>query len=60
MRGATRLLRTADGAMALSLARPADLDCVPALVQQQLVAEPWPTVAAWAARTSTATAVERA
>jgi hypothetical protein len=57
--GATRLLPTADGYVALSLARPDDLDLVPALVEAE-VTDPWPAVRDWAAGRTGAQVRERA
>lgn len=57
--GAMRMLPTADGHLALSLARPEDLELVPALVEQATVADPWASVAHWAAGTSAAEAEQR-
>jgi len=45
--GATRLLGTADGYVALSLARVSDTELVPALVESP-VGDPWEAVSAWA------------
>lgn len=39
--GATRLLRTADGWCAVSLARPEDFDLVPAMVGRTDIGDPW-------------------
>ena len=59
--GATRLLPSADGWCALTLSRPDDLAAVPALVEaDDLTAEPWPAVANWAVRRSSADIVDRA
>ncbi|HWI43234.1 MAG TPA: CoA transferase [Nocardioides sp.] len=57
--GAFRALATRDGHLGLSLPRPTDVESVPALVEGP-VEEPWAAVAAWAARTTTEAAVERA
>jgi crotonobetainyl-CoA:carnitine CoA-transferase CaiB-like acyl-CoA transferase len=57
--GATRLLPTADGHVALSLARPDDLDLVPALVEAD-VDDPWTAVQAWVATRTGAQMRERA
>lgn len=46
--GAFRVLHTRDGAVGLSLSRPADVDLLPALVGGPVDA-PWPAVATWAA-----------
>jgi hypothetical protein len=59
--GATRLLRTRDGWFALTLSRPDDVDAVPALVSaDDIGADPWWVVTAWAATQSAAAVVERA
>ena len=47
--GAFRILPTADGWLGVSLARPSDLELVPALVESSVAPDPWDTVAAWAA-----------
>jgi len=47
--GSSRLLRARDGWIAATLARPDDIDAVPALVDDARVADPWSAVAAWAA-----------
>lgn len=58
--GATRLLATRDGWCALTLSRPDDVAAVPALVEHEAVPEdPWPAVAAWAARRCSAEVVGR-
>ncbi|OBI05131.1 acyl-CoA transferase [Mycolicibacter heraklionensis] len=57
--GASRLLAAADGWWALTLARPDDLDAVPALIEAEC-SEPWTGIAGWAQRRSVAEAVERA
>jgi hypothetical protein len=51
--GAFRLLRTADGWCGLSLARRADVELLPALLEQPDVKDPWTEVALWARRTTT-------
>ncbi|WP_457207802.1 CoA transferase, partial [Nocardioides sp. P5_C9_2] len=56
---AFRAVPTADGWLGLSLARPDDLDLVPALVEGA-VADPWDAVAAWARTGTTGEAFERA
>jgi len=56
--GAFRMLPAPDGWLGLSLARPSDLDLVPALVEEE-ADDPWSAVAAWASRTPVATASER-
>lgn len=47
--GATRLLRCADGYVALALAREDDVRLVPALIDAP-VSQPWPAVTAWVRR----------
>ena len=47
--GSTRLLRTSDGWVAVTLARPDDIDAVPALVGGAIDTPPWAAVEAWAA-----------
>ncbi|WGL54029.1 CoA transferase [Nocardioides sp. BP30] len=56
--GAFRILTTCDGHVGLSLARPSDVELVPALVEAD-AAEPWAAVAAWAETVPTAVAAER-
>jgi len=46
--GAFRILPTRDGWLGVSLARPSDLELVPALVESRTIAEPWEAVGAWA------------
>jgi hypothetical protein len=60
--GATRLVAAGDGWIAVSLARPADVELVPAWLEGVPVdpAHPWSAVAEGAARTSVAALVERA
>lgn len=57
--GAFRAVRTADGWLGLSLARPADVEMVPALVEA-VGGDPWDAVLAWAISRPTAVTVERA
>lgn len=57
--GATRLVPTADGHLALSLARPDDHALVPALVEGE-PEDSWEAVTAWAARHGTREACDRA
>jgi hypothetical protein len=57
--GASRLLRAADGWVALTLAREADLELVPALVGGA-ADDPWTAAAGWIAGTTTAEARARA
>lgn len=59
--GATRLLGTRDGWCALTLSRRDDIDAVPALLKvDALEADPWPSIADWAARHTAADVVARA
>ncbi|OMC37021.1 acyl-CoA transferase [Mycobacterium sp. GA-1841] len=59
--GATRLLGTCDGWLALTLSRADDIDAIPALLQTDSVDEdPWPEIGMWAAAITAATAAERA
>ncbi len=57
--GAMRILPTADGQVALSLARESDVALVPALVESTRVAEPWDAVRSWASSVSTREAAAR-
>lgn len=58
--GATRLLPSADGWCAIALPRPDDAAALPALLQVDAVpADPWPTLAAWAATHSSDAVVAR-
>jgi hypothetical protein len=56
--GASRLLSTTDGTIAVTLARQADLDLVPALVEAE-VDNPWQAVADWLGGRTSLTAAER-
>ena len=59
--GATRLLPTRDGWLAVTLARPDDVDLLPAWLEQTPpLPPPWVAVAAFVGSCSTAAAVERA
>jgi crotonobetainyl-CoA:carnitine CoA-transferase CaiB-like acyl-CoA transferase len=58
--GAFRLFPTADGLIGLSLARPSDVELVPALIQGVVTAEPWDAVLEWAVTQRAETAVSRA
>lgn len=59
--GVTHLLPTAEGWLAVSLARPADIESVPAWLELERVADdPWATVAAAAAVRRAAPLVRRA
>ena len=55
---ASRLLSTRDGTVALTLARDADLDLVPALVEDEVI-DAWESVAAWLSSRTSAAAGER-
>jgi hypothetical protein len=57
--GGFRIVPTADGYLGLSLARPTDVDLVPALVEGPVEADPWATVSAWAANTRSVEAEDR-
>ncbi|SHH05390.1 CoA-transferase family III [Jatrophihabitans endophyticus] len=57
--GAGRLLRTADGWVALSLTRPSDVDLVPALTERAVADDPWQAVARWCAHRTRDQVVER-
>ncbi|MEW5811141.1 MAG: CoA transferase [Actinomycetota bacterium] len=59
--GAARLMKASDGWCALSLARPDDVDAVPALVEADVsTADPWPAVREYAHRSSVQTLADRA
>ncbi len=62
--GATRLLPTRDGWCAVTLARPDDVDAVPAMVETDTwptsAEEAWPVLRRWAATRSGTEVVERA
>jgi hypothetical protein len=59
--GATRLIRSADGTVAVTLSRATDLAAVPALVSRDaLTDEPWAAVATWCRDRSSEEIVERA
>jgi hypothetical protein len=57
--GSFRVLPTRDGWIGLSLARPSDVELVPALVASDDVADPWHATADWAAGVTTEEAAER-
>lgn len=57
--GASRLLAAADGWWALTLARPDDLDTVPALIEAEC-SDRWAAIAGWAQQRSAAEVVQRA
>ncbi|TMS51725.1 CoA transferase [Mycobacterium sp. DBP42] len=59
--GATRLLPTRDGWVALTLSRPDDIAAIPALLQTDSVEdEPWQPILDWAAVNSAAQVADRA
>jgi crotonobetainyl-CoA:carnitine CoA-transferase CaiB-like acyl-CoA transferase len=58
--GRFQLVAAADGLIGVSLGRDADLELVPALVEDARVEDPWLSVTTWAARTPAADAVARA
>nr|WP_231976788.1 CoA transferase [Mycobacterium sp. E740] len=58
--GATRLMPSRDGWCALTLARPDDLDAVPALLGAGRVDDPWPAVQDWVADSESAEVTDRA
>lgn len=58
--GATRLLRTADGWWALSLAREDDLALVPALLEELPADDHWASIGTWSRARTGAEAVGRA
>ena len=59
--GATRLLATRDGWCAITLSRPDDVACVPALLHaDEVPADPWPMLQRWAAARSVSAIIERA
>ncbi len=57
--GAFRLLPTSDGWWGVSLPRPADIELVPALIEEADPGDPWGAVARWARGTASADAVAR-
>ncbi|MGY1940077.1 MULTISPECIES: CoA transferase [Nocardia] len=57
--GHYRAVRAGDGFIGLSLARPADIALVPALVEADIAGNPWTAVEDWARRTTVAEADER-
>jgi hypothetical protein len=58
--GACRILRSADGWIAISIARPWDLEVLPALVEGPVAQDHWATVGGWAAGRTGSDAVHRA
>jgi hypothetical protein len=57
--GAMRILPASDGQVAISLARDADIELVPALVEAAPTDDPWAAVERWLAGTSAAEAEAR-
>lgn len=57
--GACRMLRAADGWIAVSLARPDDIDSVPAVIEAPVTGDPWDALAAHARGRPAAEVVER-
>jgi crotonobetainyl-CoA:carnitine CoA-transferase CaiB-like acyl-CoA transferase len=57
--GATRLVRCADGWLAVALARPEDVELVPAWLERSVDDDPWQAVIAAASTTSAGRLVER-
>jgi hypothetical protein len=59
--GATRLMRSGDGWLALTLSRQDDIDAIPALLESDVVGDdPWPAVEQWVTGQTSADATERA
>jgi CoA-transferase family III len=59
--GATRLLATRDGWCAITLSRPDDVACVPALLHaDEVPGDPWPMLQRWAAARPVSAIIERA
>jgi hypothetical protein len=57
--GSFRALPTAEGHIALSLARESDVELVPALIEADAGDSPWDAVSQWASQTTTHDAAER-
>lgn len=57
--GSFRILPALDGWLGVSLARPADVSMLPALVEDD-VSEPWPAIGTWLRRTPAGLAAARA
>lgn len=57
--GSFRMFPARDGWIGLSLARPTDLELLPALVERPVGADPWGAISAWARSGSCAEAEER-
>lgn len=58
--GRTRAIRTADGWVAVSLARPTDRDAVRAVVSDDTIGDPWRQLSLWSAVRPCTEVVERA
>lgn len=59
--GATRLIAARDGWFALTLARPDDVDAVPAMLESEVAIDyRWPAVTEWAGRRQVGDVAERA
>ena len=58
--GSAHLLPAADGHVAISVARPDDVDLIPALISASVGAEPLSELASWVAATSSREVVDRA
>lgn len=59
--GATRLLHSSDGVVAVTLSRPTDVDLVPAMVERRVAGgeDPWDVVAQWVSERSSRDVVDR-
>jgi len=57
--GSCRLLPTTDGWVAVNLARPSDIEAVPALIEGTVDGDPWETLGRAAAQIDSASLVER-
>lgn len=58
--GTCRLLPSADGWVAVNLARPSDVEALPAVVQEDVdLDDPWPAIEAYVARRPASTAADR-
>jgi len=57
--GAFRILPSSDGHVGLSLARPSDIELLPALVEGEVGSDPWEAVAAWLTTTTSSDAEAR-
>jgi crotonobetainyl-CoA:carnitine CoA-transferase CaiB-like acyl-CoA transferase len=58
--GGTHLLRAMDGVVALTLARDADREAVPALLGRERTGEPWAAIGRWASRQPAVQVADRA